>query len=1117
MEEITSFGAWLRRRRRTLDLTQAELAARVGCVAGTIKSIEAEARRPSKQLAERLANVLDLRPEDRAAFLKAARAELAPDRLPSAAVAPETVLEPAPPSVLIDGSPNTFRDALHRRNDRAVIDGHARALGDSDLPDQGPSRARSRSAPPHFQPTTHPTLHIQLLGDFRLVYGDTIVSELNSARLQSFLAYLLLRRHTLQSRQQLAFLLWPDSTEAQARVNLRSVLHRLRQVLPDADYFLHADVHTLEWLPNRPVVLDVADFETALIQAEQATRAGDWRALQVALEQLVSLYQGDLLPGCYDDWILPERERLREQLIGALEQLIAVTESHDDYRTAIVYAQRLLRHDPLHEATFRRLMHLYALIGDRVSALRTYRTCVTVLERELAVEPSHSTRELYERLLDAAILPVAELPVPRPTGNLPLQLTNFIGRKREMKEIGSLLRSTRLLTLTGPGGCGKTRLALQVATDLLAVQEFPDGVWWIELAALSDADLVPQVLVTALNVREIPGRTLALTLADYLQHKHLLLVLDNCEHVVAACAYLAETLLRTCPNVWILATSRERLGITGESSWLVPSLSLPSRPAFPSGVGAAALPLEQLAQYEAIALFCERATAVLPTFRLTRQNVAAIVLVCQRLDGIPLAIVLAAARVKVLAVEQIAARLDDRFALLTSGSRTALPRHRTLQATIDWSYDLLSASEQVLFHRLSIFAGGFSLEAAEAVCGGEGLKQGEVLELLSYLEDKSLVTVEDRGEYARYGLLETIRQYARDKLHRSGENLRIRNRQLEFFVEFVEAAEPQLFGTGQVVWLNRLELEYDNLRAAVEWTRESGAVLATLRLAGALRRFWYVRGQHGEGLSWLTEALARPEAAPRTVMRAKALTTAGHLELLKGHFAEAAQFLREALDIGREVGDQWTIAMALHILGLLAIGQRDFTTAYAYFQEDVAIWQSISGTPGSAMSFMHFGSLMYLGDIMLYWEDYERGKSLYEESAGLLRTLGDKNLLAYPMRRLAQVALHQGNYEQALVQCQQSLALNLDVGDKRGIAACLAALAAIEMARGEMVQAAQLFGAVASLLEASNMQLLALDADLCERNVAVLRAQLDDPTFTASWSEGRTMTLSQGIELASNL
>src|SRR5918997_3914016 len=345
------------------------------------------------------------------------------------------------------------------------------------------------------------------------------------------------------------------------------------------------------------------------------------------------------------------------------------------------------------------------------------------------------------------------------SNNLPLQLTSFVGREREIAEARDLLAEQRLLTLTGPGGCGKTRLALKAAAEL--AERFEDGVWLVELASLSDPALVPQTVAFALGMREQPGRLLTDTLSEYLELKKMLLVLDNCEHLVEACAQLAEALLRACPNLRILATSREALGITGETGWLVPSLSLPDPRYLP--------PVDELPRYEAARLFIERAAAMLPTFELTDRNAAAVARLCRGLDGIPLAIELAAARVKVLSVEQIAERLHDRFRLLTLGSRTALPRHRTLRATIDWSHDLLSEEEKVLFRRLSVFVGGFALGAAEAVCVGEDLEENEVLDLLSHLVDKSLVVMQERGGGMRYGLLETVRQYGREKLEESGE------------------------------------------------------------------------------------------------------------------------------------------------------------------------------------------------------------------------------------------------------------------------------------------------------------------------------------------------------------
>ena len=422
--------------------------------------------------------------------------------------------------------------------------------------------------------------------------------------------------------------------------------------------------------------------------------------------------------------------------------------------------------------------------------------------------------------------------------NLPRQLTSFIGREREMAEVRRLLSTTRLLTLTGSGGCGKTRLALQVAADL--VEAFAEGVWFVDLAPLSDPALVPQTVAATLRVREEPGRPILITLSEYLQPRHLLLVLDNCEHLVGACAELAQALLRACPHLQILATSREPLRIGGETTWRVPSLSLPDLLRLPL--------VESLAEYEAVRLFTDRAEVVLPGFLVTDQNALAVAQVCHRLDGIPLAIELAATRVKVLPVHQIAARLDDRFRLLTGGSRTALPRQQTLRAVMDWSYILLSEKERTLLRRLSVFAGGWTLDAAEAVCSGNRIETVEVLDLLAQLVDRSLVAVDREDAEARYRLLDTVRQYAREKLQDSGEETEVHGRHREWFLDLAERTEPELLGPEQGVWLARLEAEHDNLRAALTWSQqEEEGGEAGLRLAGALGRFWWMRGHLTEG------------------------------------------------------------------------------------------------------------------------------------------------------------------------------------------------------------------------------------------------------------------------------
>ena len=718
------------------------------------------------------------------------------------------------------------------------------------------------------------------------------------------------------------------------------------------------------------------------------------------------------------------------------------------------------------------------------------------------------------------------LTLRRYPNNLPHQLSSFIGREREMAEVKRLLTTTRLLTLTGPGGSGKTRLAIQVATDLIS--EFADGVWLVELAPLSDPALVLPAVASVLGVLEQPGRPLIETLADHLEPRELLLVLDNCEQLVEACAQLVERLLRLCClNLRILATSREALGVRGEIAWLVPPLSVPDLenlcggtedhpPREAEGTHTASTPdlVPILMQYEATRLFAERASAALPTFALTAHNAITVAQVCCRLDGIPLAIELAAARVKVLSVEQIAARLDDRFNLLTDGSRTAPPRHQTLHATMDWSYALLSEAERALLRRLSTFVGGFTLEAAQAVCAEQAGQAAtpsvpyQVLDLLSHLVDKSLVIVEHHDQQARYRLLETTRQYARQLLE-SGEAGQIRGRHLDYFLGLAEEAEPKLLGAEQVTWFNQLETEHDNLRAAMEWSLQDGEIEKGLRLAGALWWLWYMRGHVSEGRNRLIEVLTRPEAAGRTAARAKALNAAGFLQGVIDNQTEARPLLEEALAIGRELGDPRSIATSLRFLGSVATNLGDYAAAQSFLEEGLEIWRQLGPTARHGAA----GSLICLGDLALVRGNYEQAQTLYGESAILLQVV-DKSFLADPFRRMAHVALHQGDWQKATVLCKESLNLNLEVGHKPGIAACLASLAEIAAARGRTIHAAQLFGAVEALFDDAT-QLLPADRTEYHRNVASTRAQLGQAAFEAAWTEGAAMTLEQTIAFAS--
>jgi predicted ATPase/DNA-binding SARP family transcriptional activator len=601
------------------------------------------------------------------------------------------------------------------------------------------------------------TPRLYLLGAFRLEIGKQPI-RLPTRKVESLLAFLALspQPHT---REKLAALLWGDFTDEQARHSLRTALATLRKELR-GDTLL-ADRETVQLNPDCPLWVDAREFEQTVSNNPQSA---------------VELYQGDLLTDFYDDWILQERERLRLLYIDTLLRLAQQARSHSEYARAIEFAQKVLAADPADEKAYQHIIFCHAVMGDRIGALKQYDECEKKLRDELGVEPSRETVALRDRIEQELTGGKSREAL---FTNVPVPLTSFVGRQLEMAEVKRLLETTRLLTLTGAGGCGKTRLAIQIATDLAHANRFKNGVWWVDLAALSNPALVPQTVANVFDLRESPQAPLIAILINYFRAKELLLVLDNCEHLIEACARLTETLLSACPQLRILMTSREALNIAGETTYRVPSLSLPD----PQRLS----PLPALTQYEAVRLFIERAVAVQPAFSVTNANAPAVAQICQHLDGIPLAIELAAARIRALSPDQIAARLDDRFNLLTGGSRTALPRHQTLRAAMDWSYDLLSESERVLLQRLSVFAGGWTLEAAEAVCAEEN---ASLLDVLTSLIDKSLVVVEEKDVEMRYRLLEMIRQYTHEKLHESGESQAVRDRHLEYFLSLAEEGEP---------------------------------------------------------------------------------------------------------------------------------------------------------------------------------------------------------------------------------------------------------------------------------------------------------------------------------------
>ncbi|MGE5140501.1 MAG: ATP-binding protein [Rudaea sp.] len=738
--------------------------------------------------------------------------------------------------------------------------------------------------------------------------------------------------------------------------------------------------------------------------------------------------------------------------------------------------------------------------------------------------------------------------------NLPVQLSSFIGREREMAEVKSLLETTRLLTLTGAGGVGKTRLALQVGADL--IETFSGGVWFVDLAPLADPALLPQRVASALGINEESSRPGVEVLEDFLRGKNLLLILDNCEHLVEACAQLADHLLRACSGLKILASGREPLGIAGELAWRVPSMALPEikAPLAPAA----------LSQYDAVRLFIDRAILAAPAFAVTNANAPAVAEICRRLDGIPLAIELAAARIRMFTPEQIVARLDDRFRLLTGGSRTALPRQQTLRALIDWSYDLLPAPERTLLQRLSAFAGGWTFEAAEQVCpdlertretipASPSIAGFDILDLLTHLVDKSLVVVEGTGDEARYRLLQMIRQYAAEKLAESGETSALRRRHLAYMLRLAQGAEPELEGGPlQIQWSNRLEEEDDNLRAALEFALENDP-LAALRLASALGNFWLIRGHWLEGRARLENSIAKAavasqaeyakgnmwaaaqaiqlgdleaakDRADRAVdharqsgdgrMLAQSLAIRGEIALEGGEAELAASLLQEAIDRGRETQNIWATSFALGLMGVSVASEGRYDRAAELLREALALSRQREDVMVSRIV------LYYLGSLSMVCGDPAAARAYMEEALEPAKALGFGIVAAHMGEMIARSLAAQGNPAAAAPYLAESLTILRETGAQVCMAHLLEAFARLALAGtegaqpggGDPVRAVRLLAAADGHLKTLNTAMMPLERALYDQTLERTRRMLDGESFERAWADGEKITVEQALD-----
>lgn len=1007
MDEIHSFGKWLRHRRRGLDLTQEELAHQVGCAPITIRKLEGDEMRPSKQLAEALSGPLGIPLNQREEFVRFARAD--------------------------------ERDALASRF----------------------AAASELSLPLITSDHQFPSGTVHLL--FSDIGGSThLAQQLGEKYVQ------VLEKHQRILRE--TFIKWNG-----------------HEVSTHGDSFF-------------AVFSRASDAISAAVEAQHVLDRETWPE-DVRLQIRIGIHTG-------------EPRLVNRDYVGV-----------DVHRAARICAAAYPGQVLLSNQT-------------RVMVERQLPSNVTLRELgKYRLKDLNEPEQIYQLVIPglSSDFPALKTLEVMPN-NLPIQLTNFIGREHEIDEIRDLLNTTRLITLTGAGGTGKTRLALEVtwkSGDL-----YPDGVWLVDIALLPEASLIWQSIASVLAVREEPNRSLTQSLTDFLRTKKMLLLFDNCEHLISACAQVVGTLLQVCPQLQILATSREPLSIPGENQYYVPTLTTPQ-------IDTEML-LEQFSRTEAVRVFLDRAVMVRPTFKLTKANALAVAQICHRLDGIPLAIELAAARVKGLSVEQIAERLDDRFSLLSAGNRMALPRHQTLRATIDWSYNLLSEKERILLSRLSVFAGGWTVESATEVCLIVQLEERDVLNLLLNLSDKSLVIIEEQHGKARYRFLETIRQYALEKLAASGEEILVRNRHLDYFIHFAEEAERNYRSVKQLFWFRVMERERDNFRAALDYVLHTDQVETAMRLVGTAFWLWFFQGPWSEGQIW-TEAALTKASDLRTKARAKVLMALGLLQFAQSNHSAARTSLAESLSIWQDLGDKWWSAFVLGFLGLVQ-RPRDQQAASHSFEESLrlatetgedwilafALWNSgenelhlknlvdaesllnqsleLGQTLGDRM--LQNEALRALGEVHEAKQEYGQAVDLYRESLGIVQELRDITNVSHLYFNIGRALQLVGDNQGAKDSFLDALRQSRQLGKKAGEVRALAGLGVVAAAEGEAERAVTLLIASQSLVAKLGLNFPSTQSAWLDRHLTSARVQLGEENFAAIAKQAQPMSLDRAVQYA---
>lgn len=971
-----------------------------------------------------------------------------------------------------------------------------------------------------------PQASVRLCGRLEVRFdGEGAPREIPAGQCQTLFAYLVLHRDRVVSRDELVGALWPDRPPSDPPAVLSTLLSRVRTAVRPATIEGRSQLSIV--LPD-PSLVDVEDAVRAADEARAAAAGARWEHAARQARRALQALDDELLPGFDAPWVNEVRGTLEEKALQALECLAeSGVAGRGEEAAAEQAARSLVARAPFRETGHRLLMHLLVGQGNVAEALLVYDRLRNLLREELGIAPSAELQELHRTLLDRE--PEAPAAPPSALTNLPTELTSFVGREAEIVRLLDQLRDGRTATIVGAGGMGKTRLAVRVAEELRRTAR--DGVWFVELAPLSMPELVaPSVAATA-GVRLDPHRDPLAELTRALGDRRACIVLDNCEHVAAAASAVAAALLSSCPETLVLATSRQPLDFAGERVLALSSLATPAEDATVDEAGSES--------WDAIALFSERAKAAAPDFRVSAANAQTVARLVRRLDGLPLALELAAALVGRLDVHEIDRRLDERFRLSMPNRPGAPARQSTLLAVVDWSHELLAGVERQLFRRLSVFRGSFSLDAAQEVCADDG---DDIVDAVLPLVDKSLVIKEERAGRARYRMLETIRQFASEQLSHLPERQDVERRHRAFFAQLAEDTESRLVsGAEQAELLDALEEDLGNFRVALA-APDGDSAAAALRMAGSLFLLWYVRGHLTEGRRWLEQVLAREGGSPSA--RAKALITAGELAREQGDYAAARRLLEDGRDLAEQApptSGYGSVPFALFNLGLTAQEQGDASRARTLLEQSLGLLENEDGGVFSrAWPLLRLGELALgegdgaeahrlvqeslaehrrradregiaraldmLAQVLRHGGDTEAARSLAEQSLSTARDLGYREGLAGPLRTLARLAAAEGEHERAGLLCREALGASIALDSRRGIAAALECAGECAATAGDAVRALQLLGAADALRRDMGAMPAAHLRAQRDQAVARARAALPDSQASAAWSSGYAMT-----------